>query len=764
MTSVNTEITTTEKIRRLPWNIALNATNNVFAQLTFFGSAFLLFLNELGASNSQIGFLLSLLPFVGIVALFIAPIVARIGYKRVFVTFFGIRKAIAAGLLLVPWVNEEFGLNAAMTLVSAIMLGFALCRAIAETALYPWSQEFIPDSVRGKQAALNDGVARVTGIAATAFGAYILGASTGIDRFTLLFSIALVFGAIAVWAGSHQPGGAPMKAQSVSYRGFFHALRDRNFARYLLGLGMTITASAPLAFVPLFMKNEVGLSDSAVLSLQLASIFGGLLVTYLIGWAADRYGSKPVMLSGLVVKILLPIAWLLMPRQGEFVLAIALAINTLWGMVEIGWAIGSGRLLFTRVVPREKKGEYMAVFYAGIGLIGGLSQLFSGWLLDGSQGLRTEVLFISIDPFTPLFVISIALNLAALFVFRGVQADNSFSVTEFAELFIHGNPVMALQTVMRYYRAKDEREMVEVTEAMGKTDSPLATEELLDSLEDPRFNVRYEAILAIAHRDADERQIAALCRLLDDGKDLALSAIAAWGLGRIGDPAAAPALRRALDAPWRSIQAQAARSLGMLGDSESAHDLLSRLIGVTDPAVRLAFAVALGQMRHEPALGAILDVLNTTENRTARLELALALARLFDLEAEFIRAWRGARRDAATTIAQMIIALRRPLRDLDDEAAHDLLRATSDHFARGDFPAGIQCVSQFVERLVPAMGRASAAWMRALRLCADRMRAHGMQRPEYLLLVVVLLSLADEHLAEDERVREAGIVPELTLP
>ena len=64
------ELTNAEKIRRLPWNIALNATNNVFATLTFFGSAFVLFLNKLGASNSDIGFLLSLLPFSGIVALF----------------------------------------------------------------------------------------------------------------------------------------------------------------------------------------------------------------------------------------------------------------------------------------------------------------------------------------------------------------------------------------------------------------------------------------------------------------------------------------------------------------------------------------------------------------------------------------------------------------------------------------------------------------------------------------------------------------------
>src|SRR5690606_2643083 len=106
---------------------------NIFAVLTFFGSAFILFVNEIGASNSQIGFLLSLLPFTGLIALFIAPQVARFGYKRTFVTFFTTRKFITGGLLFVPWVAASYGSEPALTLVAVVVIGFALCRAIAET-------------------------------------------------------------------------------------------------------------------------------------------------------------------------------------------------------------------------------------------------------------------------------------------------------------------------------------------------------------------------------------------------------------------------------------------------------------------------------------------------------------------------------------------------------------------------------------------------------------------------------------------------------
>ena len=102
MATTTAPITTTQKIRALPWSLAAGALNSVFVQFTFFGSAFILFLNELQISTSQIGFLLAMFPFLGLVALFIAPRVARFGYKRTYITFFGIRKFVTIFLLTYP--------------------------------------------------------------------------------------------------------------------------------------------------------------------------------------------------------------------------------------------------------------------------------------------------------------------------------------------------------------------------------------------------------------------------------------------------------------------------------------------------------------------------------------------------------------------------------------------------------------------------------------------------------------------------------------
>src|SRR5574341_1283247 len=90
-TALRSEPTTLEKLRGLKWRIASNASNTVFVQYTFFGSIFVLFLSALGLSKGEMGFLLSLIPFFGLIALFVAPWVERFGVKRTYLTFFGLR-------------------------------------------------------------------------------------------------------------------------------------------------------------------------------------------------------------------------------------------------------------------------------------------------------------------------------------------------------------------------------------------------------------------------------------------------------------------------------------------------------------------------------------------------------------------------------------------------------------------------------------------------------------------------------------------------
>ena len=190
---------------------------------------------------------------------------------------------------------------------------------------------------------------------------------------------------------------------------------------------------------------------------------------------------------------------------------------------------------------------------------------------------------------------------------------------------------MAFNSMIRFQRAKDERATVSMTERLGKSRSPLTVEELLEALADPRFNVRFEAIIFIAPYDRDPRLTHALCTMLERVWFCppALSVVAAWALGRIGDQQAIDALRAGLDAPYRSIQAHSARSLGTLKDDEVTRVSLGRrLVEEQDEGLKIAFTAALCKLGAVEAVPEMLALLTETEDLYLRMEIALALGSL----------------------------------------------------------------------------------------------------------------------------------------
>lgn len=412
-----------EKVRRLPWAIAGSTANSIFNTLIVSGSVFMLFVSELGLSKTQIGFLLSLFPFAQLISLFILPKVARFGYKRTYLTFYAMRKIVVAFLILAPGVLARLGGQAVFLYVSAIILLYGLCRAIAETGMYPWKQEYVPREVQGKFTALSSVSSTLGSLGALSFASYIIGRSSELSRFQTLTAIGVCFGLLMIWLLSHIPGGAPTKAASTTSRHEFReALYDATFVRFLwVTILMTVATGPIVSFLPLLMQEQIGLSAGQVVSTQTGNMLGMLLSSYGWGWAADRYGSKPVSLFGLGLIALLPPIWMLVPRHQASSALLAIGLVFVQGVATMGWSVGSSRLLFADVVPVEKRGGYMAVYYAWSGLAGGLSELLGGRLLDLTGGLNGQIGIFTIDPFAPLIVGSVLLAIASILLIRKMQ-------------------------------------------------------------------------------------------------------------------------------------------------------------------------------------------------------------------------------------------------------------------------------------------------------------------------------------------------------
>ena len=423
-------LTDAQKTRRLPWAFGMIALNAVFANLVFWGPIPILFLADRGFSKTQVGLALSFLPMAGLVAPLLGPTVARLGYKRVYLAGWGARKLVAATLLLTPFVLTRWGQTAAAYYIMVVLAVFALCRATADTAYFPWTKDFVPDPIRGRFAAVEQLLFGGFAFVALSAASVILSRRPGLDGFMRCMAIGAGFSLGAWLCALMIPADRPAAASELvaqtaprqaGVRATLDALKDRDFVLFLCGLGLMSLALIPVTgFLPLYAKEVIGLAEGKVVLLQNATLLGGLASSFLWGWVADRAGGKPVMLAGAGGSALAPLLWLTVPLHSSWSWGAAAALALLSGFAGPAWIIGSGRLLFIELMPQGKRLAYTSINYAWAGLTGAAGALISGRFLDSVQRLSSGALA-GRGGYAILFLASGALALGCLIVLLRLQ-------------------------------------------------------------------------------------------------------------------------------------------------------------------------------------------------------------------------------------------------------------------------------------------------------------------------------------------------------
>lgn len=736
---MNAELTTLDKLQSLRWQLLSSVLNNTFVVLTVFGSVFVMFLSELGLDTARIGVLLATLPLAGVMPVFLTGIIGRYGLKRTFMLAFLARKVILLPLLATPLVLTTWGLDIAFWFVLAVVMVFALLRAFSEASWFPWSQEVIPDRVRGKFSAITTIVCTLVGMAAVLGASFIIKTypQWGLTRYLVLIGIGICAGIASAAAMIPVPGGAPNPdASGTGIRSALSALRDRAYLRFLTGLSLVMLGCAAVfTFIPLFMRTQVQLPADKVVLLDIGIYLGMLLSSYMWGWMADRFGSKPIMITGVIIMMILPILWSIMPRSQADSLYWAMGIAVLVGITTMAWNMGYGRYLFVSAVPADNRRAYLAVFYACQGIIGSIAPLVAGNVVKiFDQTVRHAGPFI-IDRYTPLFAGMLILLGAGLAVLAGCRRAGAMPVGRFMGMFFQGHLFMALNSVIRYRFARDEAGRLASTEQMGNARSLVNTDELIEALRDPSFGVRYEAIMAIARSGRNTRLIDELVGILG-GNQPELATLAAWALGRMGDHSAILPLREMLTSEYPLLRARCARSLARLQDRGCIPYLHAMLQEEHDAGVCLAYASSLGTLNAAEATPEIMHILREAQDDSIRDELALALAKLAGNEGRYMRLWHGAQADIGTASAQMLLGMHNELAACC-RRAHEPA-TTINQCARAFATADMARAAELLIKIAGAVLERPIVQPREaiLRECLQCLKRFGTDRDEYILLTL----------------------------
>lgn len=737
---MNVEPTYTDKVRRLPWAIVNQSLNAASAQLSFAGPLIVLALSSASLSKFQTSVLLALFPITSLLAVFIAPYVARFGYKRTYFVFYALR-TVALGLFVAGvWFAGAIAGNGIL-IITVSIAAFAVLRTVVETGYNTWFQEFVPNSTRSRYNAIANLLSNTLSAIGLFVVAFLIGDSINLSSFSVPFAISLAAALGAYICAMFIPGGAPRPDARASSQlsGLLDALQSRTFAIYLIGLGLITLGSSALTFVPLLLKERNGLSYEIILFLSALTLIAAMLSVNLWNWAANRWGNKPVTLLSLLTVAAMPILWLMAPVSGSIATIVAIPISIFAGLASSGWAVGSVVLLLSTAMPSETRSNLLTINYAWMGLTSGAGLLIAGAVLDLVQPVPAGTTVSQPDQYVFLFILSFVCCGAGLLFLRNVGETRATRLRDLLTMLLTGNPFRAAGSLIKYRRARAESERVSVTERMGNARSLLNLDELLDAMMDPSFNVRNEAIIAISRMPPDQRILNALVEALH-GNTPELSMSAAWALGRMGDRQAIAPLREALSSKHGVLKAMAARSLATLGDADAIPLLLDSFDAETDDGLRTAYASALGTLRSRDAVKPLLAFLYQSRGNDTRMELALSLARISEYSDHFVQLAKHVRTEPAAALSQAALELKRvkSFQSLPEMA--EIIDQCGSAFARDDTTSGIQYLTDLA-RLVPRAGQSNVhAWI--LQECAERLSEFSSARPEYTLLALHTLATA----------------------
>jgi acetyl esterase/lipase len=256
------------------------------------------------------------------------------------------------------------------------------------------------------------------------------------------------------------PGGQPLRPAErarAPLANLGQALRDHNFSYFLAGMGCYSVGAYMLAsFLPLYLKEKIGLESSTVVALDMAVMFGSAFGSVLAGMLADRLGSRPVMMPGLALSVLIPAGWLLMGPGVPQVIVWSGLLYFAYGAVSSIASIGAIRLLFNAVIPVEKNTEYTAIYYAWAGFSGGITPLAAGWLLQFLAAWQVNFGSWALGAFQLLFLLSLLGFAASTYFYGKVKPDGRYSTrTAIRQLFKKGKETVIhlWQTDIPHFRA-----------------------------------------------------------------------------------------------------------------------------------------------------------------------------------------------------------------------------------------------------------------------------------------------------------------------
>ncbi|MGV3650319.1 MAG: MFS transporter [Devosia sp.] len=644
--TVPPEPTDYAKLRKMPFYFGYSVLTAT-AVLCTVGAPLVLFAAELNIDKDRIGMIGGILPLFQILGIASLPVILRFGTRRVAALALIARYIFLLPLFIAPLFLDRPDIAFALILMSVVC--YAVCRTLSEAAATPWSQEFIPRLVRGQIS----GKIALAYLPVALIGSFLiqlwLDGQEGIGRFLPVFVIGILIGIAGGAMLFGLDGGRPRPSRGTARAALAQLavpLRDRNFIAFLYSSGTQyLVFSALNIFLILFFRERLGISSGQIVLMAALVPVGAAAGSYAAGWFIDRHGTRAIRITLQALQVVLLLALPLLHPGLPGVGILAGTVFFLFGFLVQGAMVGGSVYMLNYVPPTERE-SYMALAYSSDGIFGGGLTVMAGILVQAFEVSSLDLGPVALGGYEALFLAGALVTISSAAVFALLKEEGATGVRDFLGQFSTGNPLRALWGIQRFSSFTSEQRRRDLAYGFGGTGSTLAKDELISALSDPSFDVRHEAIRALARLPATPKAIRALEDILGYHGLIELQYAAIDTLGQLRSTASAPRIVPFLDDGNRLLRSRAARSLGDLRAEAALPAIRAMLANDPDIDCRLAAASALGKFGDRDSVPGLVALYAAAARDPDRISeprskvVLLALAKILGLEESFARNWR----------------------------------------------------------------------------------------------------------------------------
>lgn len=389
------------------------------------------YIKMLGASDFWIGLLGALPSLVGILQIPGGVAGRRLSYYKSFVAKGGLAwRLLYIPLVALPLVTLP---TPVALLILTICMGVAwACNAFVSPIYNEWLSEVVPENSRGYYFSRRNARMAATGAAVGIAGGLILdGFKNAGDEpvgYATVFGLGLVCAAVSMiffWRMDDLERPNPVRQTlSQGVAALKIPFADKQYRKVLWFLAVFVLGQMFAGnFFSAFAIEQLHMPFTIVQSFVVTHAIGNVLSAPMWGAFSDRFGNKPALLiSGLGIA-LTPAPWLLcVPgdhlRNGAILIVLHLFSGAMWGGV-----ILSQFNLILATSPREDRSTYIGAAFAVQAIIGGLSPLLGGVLMEIIRGRVSDF-----NAYAILFFANAALRALAMLALRPVREEGATAV------------------------------------------------------------------------------------------------------------------------------------------------------------------------------------------------------------------------------------------------------------------------------------------------------------------------------------------------